>query len=130
MSGERGTVLVVDDSAFVRKKVTEALAGAGFGAVEAADGVEALAVLARHEVVLVITDFLMPKMSGSELISAIREHEPWAQLPVIVLSTVGNGGVVEPGWERGVTVWLRKPYKPELLVAAALSLVASPLPVS
>ncbi len=129
MSTVRGTVLVVDDSALVRRKVTEALTGVGLDAVEAADGEEALAALARHEVALVITDFMMPKMSGAELIEAIRESASCAHLPVIVLSSVGKGGAVDQGWKLGVKAWLKKPFKPELL-AAALSLLAPPAPGS
>lgn len=130
MSPAGGTVLVVDDSALVRKKVVEALAGVGLDAVEATDGEDALAVLERLPVVLVITDFMMPKMNGSELIEAMRQRASWAALPVIVLSTVGQGGLVEQGWKLGVKAWLKKPFKPELLAAAALSLLAPPAPES
>jgi two-component system chemotaxis response regulator CheY len=117
------TVLVVDDSALVRKQVTDALERQGFDTVAVSDGRRALEVLAAAEISLVITDFMMPTMTGLELIAAIRGGSAHADVPIVVLSTLASGNLVQQGWDLGVKAWIKKPFKPEMLVSAVLSLV-------
>lgn len=121
------TVLVVDDSALVRKQVTDALDRQGFDTVAVSDGRRALEVIASTEIAVVITDFMMPTMTGLELIAAIRGGAAHADVPVVVLSTLGSGNLVQQGWDLGVKAWIKKPFKPEMLVSAVASLVA-PMP--
>jgi PAS domain S-box-containing protein len=78
-------LLVVDDEDLVREMLAEALEDAGFGVVVAADGTEALAVLAAGEVVsALVTDLSMPGMDGLALIRAAQELRPW--LPAVLLT--------------------------------------------
>jgi two-component system chemotaxis response regulator CheY len=125
MTRARNTILVIDDSALVRKQIKDALAGAGHPTIEAADGEEGLRLLEGGDVALVITDFMMPKMSGLELIGAIRRNPSCADVPIIVLSTLGTGTLVQQGWDLGVKAWLKKPFKPNMLVSAVASLLPS-----
>jgi two-component system chemotaxis response regulator CheY len=117
------TVLVIDDSSLVRRQVRAALEASGVSIVEAADGLAALELLAAREVHLVITDFTMPRMSGIELLEALRSQATQREVPVIVLSTQGQAALVQRGWELGVKAWLKKPFKPALLASAVLSLL-------
>jgi two-component system chemotaxis response regulator CheY len=120
---EQKTVLIIDDSALVRRQVREALASAGYDAIEAHDGVEALASLRVRDVALVITDFTMPQMSGLELIQSIRGGIVQSGVPIIVLSTLATGSLVQQGWDAGVHAWLKKPFKPAMLLSAVASVL-------
>jgi two-component system, cell cycle sensor histidine kinase and response regulator CckA len=79
LSGDdRPTVLVVDDEPEVRKLVTEILRSSGYRVVAAADGATALAVVERapHAVDLLVTDVVMPVMSGTDLAERVTERSP------------------------------------------------------
>lgn len=84
----RRRVLVVDDSPLVRGLVASLLVGLGFEVLEAGNGLDALDVLAREEVHLVISDVEMPAMDGFDLLRRIRAQ--WAHVPVVMLTTRGS----------------------------------------
>jgi CheY-like chemotaxis protein len=77
-------VLVVDDEEGVRDVLREVVEMAGCSAITAADGAEALRLLAVRRPCLVIVDLLMPVMTGTELLEAMRRHPILAALPVVV----------------------------------------------
>ncbi len=103
------TILVVDDSATVRKFVALSLEMQGFSVVQAADGSDALEKLAQQEVSLVITDLNMPQMDGLELVASLRENPLHKELPVIVLSSLDEVLNKEQLTVLGVQSYLRKP---------------------
>ena len=118
------TILVIDDSQMVRGQVRRALAGAGFIVLEAADGVEALATLVTNpETRLVICDVNMPQMNGIEFLE--RLNEDGIGIPVVMLTTEGQPELILQAKKLGAKGWLIKPFKPEILVAAAKRLTAS-----
>lgn len=117
-------VLVVDDSAFVRAQVRTALAALGVVVIEAGDGVDALAMLGQHEIALLITDFMMPRMTGLELIEQMRSSPATACIATLILSTQATSNFVEHGAALGVRAWLKKPFKAPMLLAAVASLLA------
>ena len=69
-------ILVVDDRESVREVLREQLSELGYGVLEAADGLEALALLKRAPVDLVVTDLRMPNLSGQQLFEKVREERP------------------------------------------------------
>lgn len=73
---EEITLLVVDDEPSLRRLLCHYLARRGFTALEADNGVAALAILAEHKVDLVLSDIRMPGMDGMELFRQVREHHP------------------------------------------------------
>ncbi|MBB2487900.1 response regulator [Mitsuaria sp. WAJ17] len=79
-------VLVVDDSAVVRAKLGKLLEGAGYLVLLARDGVEALEVLARHPVQVMITDLEMPNKNGFELIADVQGALETEDLPIIAIT--------------------------------------------
>jgi len=83
--------LVVDDSMLIRYSVCQYLESRGFRVESATNGVEALEVIARTNVGLVITDMRMPKMSGDEFISALKGKATTSRIPVIVVTSKANG---------------------------------------
>ena len=78
------TVLVVDDERNIRNGLCEALNMAGYNALSATDGQDALSIIAQREIDLVITDLRMPRMGGEELLRRITEA--WPTVPVIILT--------------------------------------------
>jgi len=114
-------VMVIDDSMMVRKQVGIALTTAGFTVVEACDGADALEKLTSHaDVALVVCDVNMPRMNGLEFLENVRKG-----LPVMMLTTEGQPELIQRAKALGAKGWLVKPFKPDLLVAAARKLTAA-----
>jgi CheY-like chemotaxis protein len=78
--------LVVDDSMLIRYSICRFLEARGFKVESATNGCEALETLGRLRPDLVITDLQMPKMSGSELITALKSRAETASVPIIVVA--------------------------------------------
>jgi len=83
--------LVVDDSMLIRYSLCRYLEGRGFTVEVAGNGAEAMEVLSRVHPDLIVTDMRMPKMSGSEFITALKSNETTARIPVLVVTSKGNG---------------------------------------
>jgi len=86
-----GIALVVDDSMLIRYTVCRFLEERGFAVESATNGVEALQILERVHPDLIVTDMLMPKMSGSELITALKKNPATATIPIIMVAGRGSG---------------------------------------
>jgi len=111
------TVLVVDDFASVRFFHQTLLKKAGYATVAAADGAEALAVLEKQPVDLVVLDLLMPKVSGTDFLERIRSGGRFAQLPVLVItSEAARDAAKQVAQLPGVRL-MAKPILPETFVA-------------
>jgi CheY-like chemotaxis protein len=78
--------LVVDDSMLIRYTVCRFLEQRGFAVESASNGAEALDVLSRVRADLIVTDMQMPKMSGGELISALKSKPETAGIPIIIIA--------------------------------------------
>jgi CheY-like chemotaxis protein len=83
--------LVVDDSMLIRYTVCRFLEERGFTVESATNGAEALEVLGRMKPDLIFTDMQMPKMSGSELISALKSQPETATVPIIIVAGRASG---------------------------------------
>ena len=117
-SGSR--VLVADDDRIVRRIVVAKLSGLGYEVREAEDGREALDLLEDGEVPdLLITDSLMPRMNGLELVRSIRNSpdDALSALPVIMLTSRQSEHNVIEGLETGLDDYVTKPFSPDELVA-------------
>jgi CheY-like chemotaxis protein len=106
-------ILVVDDSATVRKFASVSLSMQGFTITTACDGMDALEKLPRAKVDLVITDLNMPNMDGFELVRTLRESPATRDLPVIILTSLDDSGSRQRGLELGVQSYLMKPFSLE-----------------
>lgn len=107
------TILVVDDSATVRKFVSVSLSMQGFNVITACDGMDALEKLPAQNVDLVITDLNMPHMDGFELIKSLRESPLYQDIPVIILTSLSDGASKERSEILGVHSYLQKPFSLE-----------------
>ena len=84
----RATVLLIDDSKFLRKANELALARFGYSVLTASDGDEGLA-LAREKIPdLIVLDLMLPKLSGAQLLEALKQDPGTAHIPVVVLSSL------------------------------------------
>jgi CheY-like chemotaxis protein len=83
--------LVVDDSMLIRHTVCRFLEERGFTVEAAANGQEALEALKRIQPDIIITDMQMPKMSGSELITALKDQPATAGIPVVIVAGKQSG---------------------------------------
>lgn len=104
------TILVAEDFQTSRKVIVNALSRNGFKAIEAADGAEALELFDGRPIDLLVTDFNMPKMSGAELVEAIRKKPQYKYIPVLVLSTEINQGKKDQAAAAQITAWVTKPF--------------------
>ncbi|WP_047864033.1 response regulator [Rubrobacter aplysinae] len=117
MELEGARILVADDDRVVRRIVTVKLSGLGCEIEEAEDGWEALDLLEEEAPDLLITDSLMPRMNGLQLVRSVRESEGFAGLPVIMLtSRHGERDIIE-GLEAGLDDYVVKPFSPDELAA-------------
>ena len=82
--------LVVDDSMLIRYTVCRFLEERGFTVESATHGVEALEIVSRVRPDLIFTDIQMPKMSGSELITALKSKPETANIPIIIVAKRGS----------------------------------------
>ena len=85
--------------------------------VEAANGFEALRILPREKVDLIITDINMPDINGLELVSFIRSNENYRETPLFIISTEGSERDREKGLALGANAYLVKPFAPDHLQA-------------
>jgi two-component system chemotaxis response regulator CheY len=106
-------VLVVDDSAAIRKILTRVLRQTGMAIQtihEAGDGQEALAVMALHRVDLVLSDINMPKMDGLQLLASLKASPQWQKIPVVMITTEGGETKVAEAVRLGAAGYVRKPF--------------------
>ena len=119
------SVLTVDDSSTMRKLVSFTLTSAGYEILEAADGMEAYALLQRRLVHLVIADINMPNMDGIELTRRLRLMPALARTPVLLLTTESAPEKKAEGRAAGATGWIVKPFKQEQLLAVVAKVVSA-----
>ena len=118
-----GTVLVVEDEAAVRAMVVRALTEEGFDVLEAENGQDALALLARDDrpLSLVLTDVVMPLMGGRELAAELRERR--SSLPVLFMSGYTDADVVSRGLLDDDQPFIQKPFSPDALAQRVRALL-------
>ena len=112
------TVMIVDDSASVRRVVGIALKGAGYTVLEGCDGRDALGKLTGQKVHLIISDVNMPNMDGITFLKAVKQLPAYRFTPVIMLTTESEESKKREGQAAGAKAWVVKPFQPEQLVGA------------
>ena len=112
------TILVVDDSATVRKLIAGKLEKSGHNVVCAEDGIEGLTRMSEQPPDLVLLDITMPRMDGYEVCRQIRSTPATKDIPVVMIS--GKDGFFDKvrGRMAGTTAYITKPFGPETLMKA------------
>ncbi len=103
-------VLVVDDSATLRRVLTMHLESGGYEVELASDGAEALERVQRAPFDLVLTDFVMPRLNGYQLAQAIRSIPSLARLPVVLVSARAEAVAARFVAQTGAAGWIAKPF--------------------
>lgn len=117
MSGDlqaQRRILVVEDDEDMRENLRRILQGAGHEVELARDGAEALAALQSLPFHLVITDLVMPKMSGLDLLKVVREEH--RSLPVLFLTAFGDWATFARAMDLGAVEFLTKPFRANSLL--------------
>ena len=134
LSAERSSVLVVDDDLALRRLVVETLARDGGELREAADGLEALAMIAVRPPDVLVMDLAMPKLDGFAMLDRLLERAETRQIPVVVLTGRDLTGAERRLLrERNASVLEKRKYSGDQLrwlVRQALGQAAEPAPVS
>jgi two-component system chemotaxis response regulator CheY len=119
------TILIVDDSEFVRNYHSCVLEQAHFRVITAVDGSDGLEKLYMNPCDLVLTDINMSNMDGYEFIRRVRANAQYRLLPIIIVSTEGESKDKAKGFEAGANLYLVKPCRPELVVENVRLMLAS-----
>lgn len=121
MPGARRSVVYVEDEPAVRRLVEFWLVDAGYAVHLAGDGAEGLELIRSVRPDLVVTDALMPVMSGDELVDALRGDPELAGIPVVMATAAASPLRVERMLERGCTSVLGKPLEEATFLQAVRS---------
>jgi signal transduction histidine kinase len=120
-------ILIVDDNLTNLKLMRAQLEAEGQVVTQAHDGVEALELLERQRVDVVISDILMPRMDGYRLCHEIRKNKHLRHLPTIIYSsTYTSPGDVKLALDVGADKYLNKPASIEIIIAALYEVIAKP----
>ncbi len=103
------TILVVEDDLDIRELERYALSSNGYTVLEAENGKEAVSMLEKHDIDLVILDIMMPVMDGLSAIKAIR-YTLQSSVPIIVVSAKGDESDIITALELGCDDYLTKPF--------------------
>ncbi|MGC9324461.1 MAG: sigma-54-dependent transcriptional regulator [Desulfomonilia bacterium] len=117
MMDEKLRILVVDDDDSIRRYIAKLLSQSGYDVAVASNGKDALKeIRTGPEISLVILDILMPEMDGLETLSEIRKYSK--DLPVLMLSALGQTTIIVKAMKAGATDYLVKPFEEEELEIA------------
>ena len=125
-------VLVVDDSAAIRKILQRVLRQTGMEIRtihEAGDGQEALEILKLHKPALILTDINMPKMDGLQLLAAVKAVEIWRDIPVVMITTEGGETKVGEAVKLGAAGYVRKPFTADQIKEKLAGILEPVLPL-
>ncbi len=111
-------ILVVDDSATIRRSAESMLTTAGYDVVTAENGFEALSKVARHNPDLIFVDIMMPRLDGYQTCAIIKNNSQYRSTPVVMLTS--KDGMIDQARGRvvGSDLYLTKPFTKEELLAA------------
>jgi two-component system, chemotaxis family, chemotaxis protein CheY len=115
MNGKK-KILVVDDSATVRKQLAQTLES--FEVHQAESGELGLAIARELLCDLAIVDVNMPGMSGIELVAELRRLDGYSNIPIFVVTTESAEDLIGAGKDAGATAWIIKPFNPSILLRA------------
>lgn len=110
------SILVVDDSLFIRRQIKTILEPRNYRVESAANGSEALKKICKRVYDLIILDMELPDIHGLQLLERIRKDVRYFRIPIIVLSGTSNGQIVREILKNGANDYIRKPFVAEEFV--------------
>ncbi len=124
----RGSILIVDDSAMMRKIILRALTLAGLEfqrVIEAGDGAEALEILKVQTVELIMCDINMPVMNGLDMLKNLRALNLAVDVPIVMVTTESSSEHVRQAVAVGASGYIRKPFTPDQVKQKVIPLLAA-----
>jgi two-component system chemotaxis response regulator CheY len=118
---EMHSILIVDDSTFLRKRVRQALQDQGYTLVEADSGLSALKEIDKQQFSCIVTDLVMPGLDGFGLLAEIQKRH--IESPVVVLTADVQKSTHDRCDELGASAFLQKPVNPEALRSVVSGIV-------
>lgn len=122
------SVLIVDDSEHIRALLLMLLKKEGITKVlQATDGADGVEKYRANNPTLVFLDYMLPKMSGLDVLKAIRGYDPAAK--IIMLTAVSSMEIAQQAKELGASHFLVKPYSPSKVVEVMRKILSQPGPL-
>lgn len=116
------TILVVDDAAFMRMRMSKILTGAGYEVLQAENGLDAIERYREHKPDVVLMDITMPEMDGLTALKEIRAIDPEAR--VAMVTALGQQQIVLEAVKSGAKDFLVKPCEGDRVLATVSKLCA------
>lgn len=120
---EKGTILIVDDESSSIELLKAVLSPIGYNILTALSGKEALNILDKNSVDVILLDIMMPEMNGYEVCKIIKENKKTRMIPVLVISALGEISSNIKAMEVGAEGFVAKPYNTQLVIAYVRSLI-------
>lgn len=117
------TVLVVEDDPTILQLLEVNFEMEGYTVLRAVDGAIGLEQARTGSPDIIVSDVMMPNMSGIELVTALKQDPATAAIPVILLSAKAQGADVRQGIEAGADEYMTKPFEPLDLIARVTALL-------
>lgn len=103
-------ILIVEDDKFLRELIAQKLKKEGYGIAEAVDGEKGIEAVKKEKPALVLLDLILPGIDGFEVLSRMKVDPVLAEIPVIILSNLGQKDDIERGLKMGADDYLIKAH--------------------
>lgn len=109
-------IITVDDSSTMRRIIKNTLQKIGFVSIlEAGNGIEALEVMAKNKIDMIVTDWNMPEMDGLTFVRTVRQKEQYKDTPILMITTEAAKEDILTALRSGVNNYVVKPFTPDTL---------------
>lgn len=109
-------IITVDDSSTMRRIIKNTLVKLGFSTVlEAENGVEALEVMSKNHIDMIVTDWNMPEMDGLTYVKTVRAKDEYKETPILMITTEAAKEDILTALKSGVNNYVVKPFTPDTL---------------
>jgi len=106
----KAKILLIEDDTFLVEMYTTKFELEGFGVISAEDGIKGLEMVKKEEPDIILLDILMPKMDGFAVLDALKKDKATANIPVVLLTNLGQKEDVKKGFEKGAVGYLIKAH--------------------
>lgn len=107
-------ILIAEDDELILKTIEHKLVKEGFDVILTRNGKDAIEIIEKSDIRLIITDIMMPFASGIEILTAVKSMGK--NIPVIMLSSMGQEDVIMNAFDLGATDFIVKPFSPNELI--------------
>ncbi len=121
---EKHVILIVDDNSEVRNYLKNELSGS-FDVIEASNGVEGITAALENVPDIILSDIMMPEVSGLELCKTIKADERTSHIPIVLLTARQSDSYIKEGYEFGADAYITKPFNTSVLIAILNNLLES-----